>query len=41
MVFVELPELMKEEKRGLVQGVVDRGKMYRDILKVLVKTQLM
>jgi polyisoprenyl-phosphate glycosyltransferase len=35
--FVELPNLthlMKEEKRGLARGVVDRAKMYWDILKV-------
>ncbi|HLV09834.1 MAG TPA: glycosyltransferase family 2 protein, partial [Halanaerobiales bacterium] len=38
--FVELPELthlMKEEKRGFAQGFLDRGKMYWDILKVLMK----
>lgn len=36
--YVELPELthlMKEEKRGLTQGVVDRAKMYWDIIKIL------
>jgi len=41
--FVELPELthlMKEEKRGFTQGIVDRGKMYWDILKVLIKSSV-
>lgn len=35
--FVDLPELthiMKEEKRGFVKGVLARGKMYWDIVKV-------
>ena len=37
LIFVELPELthlMKEEKRGLFQGVLARGKMYWELLKV-------
>lgn len=37
LIFVELPELthlMKEEKRGLLQGVLARGKMYWELLKV-------
>lgn len=37
--FVDLPELthlMKEEKRGLARGVMDRVKMYWDILKVIL-----
>ncbi len=41
--FVELPELthlMKEEKRGFTQGIVDRGKMYWDILKVIIKSSI-
>ena len=35
--YVELPDLthvMKEEKRGFAKGVVDRARMYWDILKV-------
>ncbi|MFW5981174.1 MAG: glycosyltransferase family 2 protein [bacterium] len=32
----ELSHVMKEEKRGFAKGVVDRGKMYWDIVRVLV-----
>ena len=42
LIFVELSELthlMKEEKRGLIQGVADRGKMYWEILKVLSRRE--
>lgn len=36
--YVDLPDLthiMKEEKRGIIRGVIDRSKMYWDIFKVL------
>ncbi|MEJ6951525.1 glycosyltransferase family 2 protein [Natronospora cellulosivora (SeqCode)] len=33
----ELTHVMKEEKRGLAKGIVDRGKMYWDIIKMYLK----
>ncbi|MTI60716.1 MAG: glycosyltransferase family 2 protein [Firmicutes bacterium] len=36
--YVDLPDLthiMKEEKRGIIKGVIDRSKMYWDIFRVL------
>ncbi|MDI3546585.1 MAG: hypothetical protein PWR10_237 [Halanaerobiales bacterium] len=42
--FVDLPELthlMKEEKRGLARGVMDRAKMYWDILKVILLNHIL